>query len=115
MTTGTALDALSKVNRDGYTDMTLIEMAKQIEKYESERLCLVANTAYLMTIIRAEHGVEAGKIVGRLNYLSDKESTDTKRHKLWAEIETALQNYQKKPAVTLMPGMTTVPSMMPGM
>ena len=95
--------------------MTLLEMAKQIEKYESERLCLVANTSYLMTIIRSKHGVEAGKIAGRLNYLSDKESTDTKRHKLWAEVETALTNYQEKPAVTLMPGMTTGSGMMPGL
>jgi hypothetical protein len=95
--------------------MTLIEMAKQIEKYESERLCLVADTSYLMAIIRSQHGVEAGKIVGRLNYLSDKESTDTKRNKLWAEIETALQNYQKKPTVTLMPGVSTGSGMMPGL
>ena len=96
--------------------MTLIEMAKQIEKYESERLCLVANTAHLMTIIHAEHGVAAGRIVGRLNYLSDKESTDTKRHKLWAEVETAIKKYQGEPAVTLMPLVCPQRSgMMPGL
>jgi hypothetical protein len=95
--------------------MTLIEMAKKIETYESERLCLVANTAYLMTLIRHDYGIEAGKIVERLNYLSDKESSDTKRHKLWAEVEAAIKEYQGEPTVTLMPGMTTMPGMMPGM
>ena len=92
---------------------TLLEMAKQIEKYESERLCLVANTAYLMTIIRSKYGTEAGKIVSRLNYLPEKQSTDTERHKLWAETEAALNEYQRSSSVTMMPGMK--PSgMMPG-
>ena len=92
--------------------MTLIEMAKQIEKYESERLCLVANTELLMAIIRSNHGTGAGRIVGRLNYLSGKDATDTSRHKLWAEVKSALEEYQNLPAVS-MPGAST-PGIMPG-
>lgn len=94
---------------------TLLEMAKEIRDYETTRLNAAANTSYLMTIIRQEHGMEAGRICEKLNYLSQKESTDTNRHKLWDEVESSIKQYQEKPAVTLMPGMTTVPSMMPGM
>ena len=93
--------------------MTLIEMAKQIEKYESERICLVANTSYLMTIIRSKYGVGAGRIACRLNYLSEKESTDSERHKIWAEVEAALTEYQEKSTNMVMPGMQP-PGRMPG-
>ena len=95
--------------------MTLIEMARQIEDYESKRLCLVSNSAYIMKMIRAEHGAAAGKIVERLNYLSEKDSSDTKRHALWAEVEKELDALQEK-NIDVLPGMTpTTPVKLPGM